>query len=283
MSFEEAVGRLTAYEERIKSQDTLEANDQDKLLMASSNNKSYGKWRGKDFNKEGKDSMKWKNNPNARRASTSQGTKDKSNLRCYECEQGFTPGRYCMEISDAAYKHWRFDLEGLPADLIRRVNGSSRPETKTLNEASQSKTTHKLYLRHENWWPTLANAEDLTAILTTIIWLASAQHAALNFGQYPYGGYIPNRPPRMRSLIPDENDPEYASFLEDPQNYFYWRAKGYWPYELLAPSSERGDNIPWDSQIVNRFEPLRWIRALWVRPKDLHVDIFEQSFESMLD
>nr|GEY93173.1 zinc finger, CCHC-type [Tanacetum cinerariifolium] len=34
MSFEEAIGRLTAYEERIKSQDTLEANDQDKLLMA---------------------------------------------------------------------------------------------------------------------------------------------------------------------------------------------------------------------------------------------------------
>nr|GEV96680.1 zinc finger, CCHC-type [Tanacetum cinerariifolium] len=83
MSFEEAIRRLTAYEERIKSQDTLEANDQDKLLMASS--KTYGKWRGKDFNKEGKESMKWKNNPNARRASTSQGTKDKSKLRCYEC------------------------------------------------------------------------------------------------------------------------------------------------------------------------------------------------------
>ncbi|GJZ33045.1 linoleate 13S-lipoxygenase 3-1, chloroplastic-like protein [Tanacetum coccineum] len=75
-------------------------------------------------------------------------------------------------------------------------------------------------LRYENWWPTLANAEDLTAILTTIIWLASAQHATLNFGQYPYRGYIPNRPPRMRRLIPDENDPEYTSFLEDPQNYF---------------------------------------------------------------
>ncbi|GKB27120.1 linoleate 13S-lipoxygenase 3-1, chloroplastic-like protein [Tanacetum coccineum] len=75
-------------------------------------------------------------------------------------------------------------------------------------------------LRYENWLPTLANAEDLTAILTTIIWLASAQHAALNFGQHPYGGYIPNRPPRMRRLIPDENDPEYASFLEDSQNYF---------------------------------------------------------------
>nr|GEY31408.1 zinc finger, CCHC-type [Tanacetum cinerariifolium] len=87
MSFEEAIGRLTAYEERIKSQDTLKANDQDKLHMASSNNKTYGKWRGKDFNKEGKESMKWKNNPNARRASTSQGTKDKSKLRCYECDE----------------------------------------------------------------------------------------------------------------------------------------------------------------------------------------------------
>nr|GEY58498.1 zinc finger, CCHC-type [Tanacetum cinerariifolium] len=89
MSFEEAIGRLTIYEERIKSQDTLEENDQDKLLMASSNSKSYGKWRGKDFNKEGKESMKWKNNPNACRASTSQGTKDKSKLRCYECGKDF--------------------------------------------------------------------------------------------------------------------------------------------------------------------------------------------------
>nr|GEZ51233.1 LOB domain-containing protein 22-like [Tanacetum cinerariifolium] len=78
MSFEESIGRLTAYEERIKSQDTLEANDQDKLLMESSNNKSYGKWRDKNSNK-------WKNNPNTCKASTSQGTKDKSKPMYYEC------------------------------------------------------------------------------------------------------------------------------------------------------------------------------------------------------
>ncbi|GKB58196.1 putative ribonuclease H-like domain-containing protein [Tanacetum coccineum] len=65
----------------LKSQDEPENNYQDKLLMASSNNKSYGKWRGKDFNKETEESMKWKNNPNARRASTSQETKDKIKLR----------------------------------------------------------------------------------------------------------------------------------------------------------------------------------------------------------
>ncbi|GJZ04854.1 lipoxygenase 1, chloroplastic [Tanacetum coccineum] len=181
-------------------------------------------------------------------------------------EQGFTLGRYCMEISAAAYKHWRFDLEGLPADLIRRgmavPDPSQRHEVKLLIEdypyasdglliweaiqnwvqtyvnryypdpsfVCNDRELQAWYaevinvghadMRYENWWPTLANAEDLTAILTTIIWLALAQHAALNFGQYPYGGYIPNRPPRMRRLIPDENDPEYTSFLEDLQNYF---------------------------------------------------------------
>lgn len=36
-------------------------------------------------------------------------------------ESCFTPGPYCMEISAAYYRDlWRFDLEGLPADLIRR-------------------------------------------------------------------------------------------------------------------------------------------------------------------
>ncbi|KZV58792.1 linoleate 13S-lipoxygenase 3-1, chloroplastic-like [Dorcoceras hygrometricum] len=183
-------------------------------------------------------------------------------------ESCFTPGRYCMEISAAAYKSsWRFDLESLPADLIRRgmaVRDPTQPHGLKLivddypyatdglmiweaiekwvhkyvahyyqdaNQVCSDKELQAWYtesinvghedLRHEDWWPTLATPEDLASILTTIIWLASAQHAALNFGQYPYGGYIPNRPPLMRRLIPDEKDPEYSIFLTDPQKYFF--------------------------------------------------------------
>ncbi|KAF5466362.1 hypothetical protein F2P56_016293 [Juglans regia] len=182
-------------------------------------------------------------------------------------ESCFTPGRYSMEISAAAYKSfWRFDMENLPADLVRRgmaVPDPTQPHglklliedypyaTDGLLIWSATENWVRTYvnyyypesslicndnelqawyfesvnvghsdLSHKSWWPSLANADDLVSILTTLIWLASAQHAALNFGQYPYGGYVPNRPPLMRRLIPEENDPEYASFLADPQKYF---------------------------------------------------------------
>nr|XP_009417696.1 PREDICTED: putative lipoxygenase 5 [Musa acuminata subsp. malaccensis] len=70
------------------------------------------------------------------------------------------------------------------------------------------------------WWPRLSSPAELSSFLTTLIWLSSAQHAALNFGQYPLGGYIPNRPPLMRRLVPVEGDPEYEHFRADPAKYF---------------------------------------------------------------
>ncbi|KAJ0232040.1 Lipoxygenase 4 [Hirschfeldia incana] len=183
-------------------------------------------------------------------------------------ESCFTAGQYGLEISAAAYKNrWRFDMEGLPADLIRRgmaVPDPTEPhglrllvedypyandglllwsaiqtwvrtyveryypnpnliKTDTELQAWYSESINVGHADHRDadWWPELSTVDDLVSILTTLVWLASAQHAALNFGQYPYGGYVPNRPPLMRQLIPDESEPEFASFLEDPQKYFF--------------------------------------------------------------
>ncbi|KAL5218682.1 hypothetical protein ABZP36_019366 [Zizania latifolia] len=184
-------------------------------------------------------------------------------------ESCFTPGPVSGEISAAYYRnHWRFDLEGLPADLIRRgvaVEDATQPygirlliddypyanDGLLLWSAIRSwvESYVQLYypdartvqsdlelqgwyhesihvghgdLRHEPWWPPLSTPADLASILTTLVWLASAQHAALNFGQYPLGGYVPNRPPLMRRLLPDleRDSAEYAAFLADPHGFF---------------------------------------------------------------
>ncbi|KAL9304332.1 hypothetical protein ACSQ67_021595 [Phaseolus vulgaris] len=57
-------------------------------------------------------------------------------------------------------------------------------------------------------WTKMKTSEELVETLTTIIWIGSALHAAVNFGQYPYGGYILNRPTQSRRWIPKEGTPE---------------------------------------------------------------------------
>ncbi|KAJ1686166.1 hypothetical protein LUZ63_017556 [Rhynchospora breviuscula] len=182
-------------------------------------------------------------------------------------ESCFSPGKYSMELSSAAYKSmWRFDMEALPADLIRRgmaVEDPSMPcgvrlvledypyAADSLLIWSAIEDWVRGYVNHfyhdsssvscdkeiqawwdeiknkghadkknEPWWPNLNTKEDLTQIVTTMIWTASGQHAAINFGQYPFGGYMPNRPTLMKKLIPQEDEPEYEKFLLNPQQTF---------------------------------------------------------------
>ncbi|XP_073006726.1 linoleate 9S-lipoxygenase A-like [Typha latifolia] len=73
----------------------------------------------------------------------------------------------------------------------------------------------------DDGWPPLNTVPDLTQVLTTLIWTASALHAAVNFGQYAYAGFPPNRPTRCRKYIPSEGTPQFAEFIKDPDRYFF--------------------------------------------------------------
>ncbi|KAG5527797.1 hypothetical protein RHGRI_028668 [Rhododendron griersonianum] len=42
--------------------------------------------------------------------------------------------------------------------------------------------------KDEPWWPKLKTVEDLVGILTTMIWVTSGHHSAVNFGQYDFAG-----------------------------------------------------------------------------------------------
>ncbi|XP_059632514.1 probable linoleate 9S-lipoxygenase 5 [Cornus florida] len=74
--------------------------------------------------------------------------------------------------------------------------------------------------KDEPWWPKMQTQADLIQTCTIIIWVASALHAAVNFGQYPYAGYLPNRPTISRRFMPEPGTPEYAELESNPEVAF---------------------------------------------------------------
>ncbi|KAG1364222.1 Linoleate 13S-lipoxygenase 2-1, chloroplastic [Cocos nucifera] len=181
-------------------------------------------------------------------------------------ETCFSPRKYSIELSSVAYdKLWRFDMEALPADLIRRGMAVEDPTAEfglrlTINDYpfandglliwSAIKQWVTGYVNHYYpdanhvvedyelqewwtevrtkghadkkdgpWWPVLNTPENLIHVLTTIIWVASGHHAAVNFGQYHYAGYFPNRPTIARKNMPveDPDSEDFAKFWENPE------------------------------------------------------------------
>ncbi|CAI0412782.1 unnamed protein product [Linum tenue] len=73
--------------------------------------------------------------------------------------------------------------------------------------------------KNEPWWPQLKTSNDLIEILTIIMWVTSGHHASVNFGQYAFAGYFPNRPTITRIKMPDEDptEEEWKFFLKRPE------------------------------------------------------------------
>ncbi|KNA22245.1 hypothetical protein SOVF_035790 [Spinacia oleracea] len=72
----------------------------------------------------------------------------------------------------------------------------------------------------ENSWTEMKTFDDLTETCTTIIWVASALHAVVNFGQYPYSGHMPNRPTISRRFMPEPGTKEYTELEKNPDGVF---------------------------------------------------------------
>ncbi|KAK2998677.1 hypothetical protein RJ639_024574 [Escallonia herrerae] len=175
-------------------------------------------------------------------------------------EMTIFPAKFSLEMSSAIYKNWVFIEQALPADLLKRgvaVPDSSQPHgLKLLIEdypfavddleivgigvlnplwrswSSNFDSTFKLSWwmelrteghgdkKDEPWWPEMKTRAELTLSCTIIIWVASALHAAVNFGQYPYAGFLPNRPTISRRFMPEPGTPDYAELETNPEKAF---------------------------------------------------------------
>ncbi|KAH7846228.1 hypothetical protein Vadar_011492 [Vaccinium darrowii] len=74
--------------------------------------------------------------------------------------------------------------------------------------------------KDEPWWPRMQTRKDLINTCTIIIWVGSALHAAVNFGQYPFAGYFLNRPTVSRRLMPEPGSTEYEELKASPEKAF---------------------------------------------------------------
>ncbi|XP_071712286.1 lipoxygenase 2, chloroplastic-like [Rutidosis leptorrhynchoides] len=74
--------------------------------------------------------------------------------------------------------------------------------------------------KDQPWWPQLKTQDDLIGIVSTIMWVTSGHHSAVNFGQYDFAGYFPNRPTISRTKMPDDNptNEEWESFIKRPED-----------------------------------------------------------------
>ncbi|XP_049414170.1 probable linoleate 9S-lipoxygenase 5 [Solanum stenotomum] len=74
--------------------------------------------------------------------------------------------------------------------------------------------------KDEPWWPKMQTRQELIESCTITIWIASALHAAVNFGQYPYAGYLVNRPSLSRMFMPEPGSSEYEELKTNPDKVF---------------------------------------------------------------
>ncbi|XP_073695395.1 polyunsaturated fatty acid 5-lipoxygenase-like [Garra rufa] len=67
----------------------------------------------------------------------------------------------------------------------------------------------------DNFPKCLESREQLVEYLTVVIFTASAQHAAVSFGQFDWYGWIPNSPSTMRKPPPQKKRPVDMKFIMD--------------------------------------------------------------------
>ena len=83
----------------------------------------------------------------------------------------------------------------------------------------------------------IESKEKLVSTLTNIIFNCSAQHSAVNFSQYEYVGYVPNRPDSLFKPMPKTPGDIEASYIDDAlPNMVIGQFQVLFAYLLTTPS-----------------------------------------------
>lgn len=115
-----------------------------------------------------------------------------------------------------AIRSWLSDY----VEVIYKDDASVRKDEELRRWWTEIRTVGHGDKKNDEGWPVLDSKKSLIHILNIIVWTASCHHAAVNFGQYEYAGFMPNHPTITRRLIPSEGTPEFLELQKDPEAFY---------------------------------------------------------------
>ncbi|XP_068405045.1 polyunsaturated fatty acid 5-lipoxygenase isoform X3 [Eschrichtius robustus] len=129
------------------------------------------------------------------------------------CEYGlFDKARGMDNTEDIPYYFYRDDgllvweaIRAFTAEVVDIYYGSDQvvEEDQELQDFVRDVYVYGMRGKKASGFPkSIKTKEKLSEYLTVVIFTASAQHAAVNFGQYDWCSWIPNAPPTMRAPPP---------------------------------------------------------------------------------
>lgn len=120
-----------------------------------------------------------------------------------------------LELWDAM-KTWNKEY----VDVYYHDDNAILTDTELQNWWSEFRNVGHADMKDAPGWPNLKSKQDLTEIVTIMQWLCTCQHAAVNYSQYDYAAFMPQRPSKTRLLIPNEGTPEWNELQANPEKFF---------------------------------------------------------------
>jgi len=132
-----------------------------------------------------------------------------------------------LVIEDYPYAHDALELWGVLkswnaeyVDIIYKDNSVVQKDVELQKWWAEIRNEAHADKKDAPGWPELNSKQSLADILTILQWITSCQHAAVNFGQYDYAGFMPHHPTMTRRLLPDEGTKEWDEYQRSPEKYF---------------------------------------------------------------